>query len=204
MRQIILVVLCAVILSHGGVLAAPATPSGTPEAALAAVEKLGALRARVANKHAELVTLTNLAGNGVNQAATAWATQYQQTIAALQKRAQQEGTKSLEARDQALIDSCTAKLEKYSTLWGVHVMKDAPAFNLAIGDIQYTVFQLGQIINTLTTVDQAWLRADLDAALLTTTLTAIDKRLDETTKAATPLIENFKKLCAERERSVQE
>jgi len=200
MRRIALLTLLSLFMTGG--LAWAQTPA--KEELAAQIEKLGAIRGRVSTKLNDLLKLTNLSANGVSQAGNAVLTQFQQTTTALQKRVAQETAKPADARDQALLDSSNAKLTEVAALWSAQASKDAPAFNQAIGVIQASAGQLSVVVNNLTTIDQSWVRADLDPALLIATLAAADKRIDELTVAATPLIENFKKLCAERERAMQE
>jgi len=198
MRQKMFMVLCAVVLSHAFVWAEPTAPS------LAAVEKLGALRARVSKKMDTLQRLLNPAANGVTDAGNTFQAQYSQTVATEQKRVQQESIKPADVRDQALIDSTNAKLVKAYGLWNAYNYKDLPVFTQKMTDLQVVGQSLSPLVATFVSQDQNWLRADLDPAALTGTLAILDKRIDEITTAATPLIANYIKLCTERTRTFEE
>src|SRR5262249_37721095 len=135
----------------------------------------------------------------------AFSLQYGETTKNLNKRIQAESVKPADSRDQAALEALNAKMEQAQSFWAQDSGKDRLAYGQKMQDFNNTYMQLAGIVNNyVNTIDQVWLRADLDIDPIIALFAALDKRVDQLKADATPVIDNYKKLCADRERALKE
>jgi len=194
MRRFIVVTAAAVLAMSGTLFA--------QDAKEAQLEKMGALRARVLAKIPTLWPIVDYATSGVTAANNAVLQQYQTSNTSLQKQHQAEAAKTGEARDQATVDALGAKIGQVTTLW-TDQAKAAQEFNTKMG-VHNAAYQALYQISTLCNNDQNWLRANLDPALFISVLTALDKSCDEIKAQAAPLLADYLKGCADRDRALKQ
>jgi hypothetical protein len=193
MRSKILLTIFSLCLAHG----LPVRAADTTQ-----MEKLGAIRLRVCAKFNDVQKLMNDAANGANQADNSLQFQYQQSSAIWNRRIQQENAKPADTRDQALVESLNAKIDKANTMWSNHQWAEGPIYLQQMAPLRDTLSYLVLLIQALSPIDQSWVRADLDAPQLTAVFANIEKRLDEISTAATTIVENYKKADAANEHAL--
>lgn len=205
MRSKILVTVYSMVLATGlmssGVPAFAAEPA---DSKMAAIEKLGSVRVTTSAKMNDLRKLLDNQSNGATVTQYNLYLAYTQSVAAWQKRLGQENAKPADTRDQALVESLNSKLEKANTMWGNQTQKDAPLYTQNFAVLQDVGTQLTTVVNTLSTLDQNWVRADIDPAQMTSLFQTVSKRIDDAIANSTATIEAYKKLVNDRIQALQQ
>jgi hypothetical protein len=205
MHSKILAALFSLVLVTGVLSVAPQARAADPaEEKLAAVEKLGAVRVVASAKLNDLRKLLDNSANGANVAGWNLYLAYNRAVAGWNTRLQQENAKAADTRDQALIQSLTSKVEKANTMWASQSQKDAPLYTQTFAVHTDVGNQLTTLVNTLSTLDQSWVRAEIDPATMTAMFQALNKRIDEAIAATSATVEGYKKMVTERAQALQQ
>jgi hypothetical protein len=203
MRRTILVTVVSLIVASGPGLTE--LKAETPaEAQAAQVAKLEAIHVKVAAKFAALQKLTDNQNNGINTAANSLQALFRQNLGTLNQRIQEESAKTGDARDQGLIDILNAKYDKLNTLWGHYYNQDNPAYTAPFNNLQNNVYQLGQLLDPIDSLNTAWVRAGIDPAQLVAAYQALEQKIDQLTATATALNQDYLKFCADHVHAINE
>ena len=199
MRKILLMTVCAMWVTSGALLAQDAKAGKEQK-----IESIRKLRTQVLSKLPALADLFDAEHNGAATALGALQKQYQDSIAAANRRVDAENGKPSETRDQAALDQATAKAARIQAVWQDIATKFIPTFNQKWGVLTVTRNHLVNLINDLAAQDQVWLRADCDPALLVAVFTELNNRVDEVKEQATMDVAEYIKRCNDDERACKE
>jgi len=198
-KLILLMTVCAMWVTNGALLAQDAKASKEQK-----VESIRKLRTQVLSKLPALADIFDGEHNGMTVAYAALQKQWQEGLAAANKRVDSENSKSGDARDQAALDQAIAKVARLQAVWANLANKFFPAFGQKWNSLTTTRNNLVPLINDLAAQDQVWLRAECDPAVLVAVFTELNNRVDELKEQATMDVTEYIKRCNDDERACKE
>jgi len=199
MRKILLMMVCAMWVTNGALLAQDAKASKDQK-----LESIRKLRTQVLSKLPALADVFDGEHNGTTTAWNSLYKQYQDSVVTVNKQIETETAKTGDARDQLALDKATAKLARIQALWSDIASKYNPAFNQKWGILTVTRNNLVALVNDLAAQDQVWLRADCDPAILIAVFTELNNRVDEVKEQGTTYVTEYIKRCNDDERTCKE
>lgn len=171
MRRMMAVLVGLLVLGYSQGIAADAAKEEQ-------IAKLGAKRAVVAHKMQELQRAYE--SNSVEVGYAYIYALYLKISAAAGKIAQEETAKAAELRNVPALEIATRRVQKNTDLWNEYSSPTLPDLRAKWAELAkaYTVLNT-ELVPKVTSMDQAWMAADLDMAALTAALDAVGKRVDE-------------------------